>query len=288
LTLHRINGINLNVEQVGSGPSLVLLHGFTGSSATWTGHAERFGERFTTYSIDLIGHGRTDAPLDSQRYRMERCVEDLVTLFDELGIESTALLGYSLGARVALHLVVAAPQRIRSLILEGASPGIADPSERVARAQNDAMLAELIERDGLVAFVDRWQSQPLFESEQQLPPEVRQRHRAQRLANDPRGLANSLRGMGAGTMEPVWGQLHEIAIPVLLIAGELDRKYVEISTLMARQMPGASRLVIADAGHAPHLEAPAQFDRAVIEWFTGHINESSDGSFESDRLPRPV
>jgi 2-succinyl-6-hydroxy-2,4-cyclohexadiene-1-carboxylate synthase len=282
VTLHQINDIHLNVEQVESGPTLVLLHGFTGSSATWASHAEQFGRAFTTYSIDLIGHGRSDSPANPERYRMERCVEDLNALFDELGIDSTALLGYSLGARVALHLTVAAPERIQRLVLESASPGIADPLERAARCRHDESLAELIERDGLEAFVDRWQSQPLFESEQRLPAAVRQRHRAQRLANDPRGLANSLRGMGAGTMEPVWDQLSGIAVPVQLIVGELDQKYVELSQLMAQQIPDVSRIVIADAGHAPHLEAPAQFDRAVMEWFSGHQHESVDVVSQSD------
>jgi 2-succinyl-6-hydroxy-2,4-cyclohexadiene-1-carboxylate synthase len=276
MTLHQVNGINLNVEQLGSGPPLVLLHGFTGSSETWAPHVAHIGRSFTTYSIDLIGHGRSDVPADPERYRMERCVDDLVALFDELGIASTALLGYSLGARVALNLVVAAPERIHTLLLEGASPGIADPLERAARHRADVALADLIERDGLVAFVDYWQSQPLFDSEQNLPLEVRQHHRAARLANDPQGLANSLRGMGAGTMEPVWDRLSQITTPIQLIVGELDQKYVELSARMAQQMPRASRCVIPGAGHAPHLEAPERFDRAVQAWFSNAESESRD------------
>ena len=276
MTLHPVNGIMLNFEEIGSGPPLVLLHGFTGSSATWTPHVQQIGRAFTTFSVDLIGHGRSDAPADPQRYRMERCVEDLIALFDKLGIASTALLGYSLGARVALHLVVAAPDRIHTLMLEGASPGIADPLERATRFRADVALAELVERDGLVAFVDYWQSQPLFDSEKNLPLEARQRHRAARLANDPQGLANSLRGMGAGTMEPVWDQLSQITIPVALVVGELDQKYVELSALMTQRMTQARRYVIPDAGHAPHLEAPERFDRAVQAW----LSDARSGSRE--------
>ena len=281
MTFHQVNGLNLNVEKLGSGPPLVLLHGFTGSSATWTPHLPEFSSAFTTYSVDLIGHGRSDSPSDPERYRMERCVEDLVALFDELGIASTALLGYSLGARVALHLVVAAPERIHTLVLESASPGIADPLERAARYRADVALAELIERDGLVAFVNYWQSQPLFNSEQNLPLETRRRHRAARLANDPRGLANSLRGMGAGTMEPVWDQLHQITIPVELIVGELDQKYVELSALMAQRIPWTSRCIIPDAGHAPHLESPKQFGRAVQTWLDSAWSEGRDDASNS-------
>jgi len=273
-----VNDIHLNVEQAGAGPPLLLLHGFTGSAASWETHIEQFGQAFTTYAVDIIGHGRSDSPADPARYRMERAVDDLTTLLDILEITSTALLGYSMGGRVALHLAVAAPERIRTLVLESASPGIVDPTERAARIRADEALAESIERDGLEAFIDRWQSLPLFASQQRLPLEIRQRHRAQRLANDPVGLANSLRGMGAGAMEPVWDRLDEMTLPVLLLAGELDRKYVEIAETMAQRIPGARQLIIADAGHATHLDAPERFIPAVQDWLTDPDNGNDDDS----------
>ena len=263
-----INTIRFNVERVGSGPTLVLLHGFTGSASNWAEHARIFAESFTTYSIDLIGHGLTESPAEKNRYRMERCVEDLIALFDRLEIDSTALLGYSMGGRVALHLSVVAPERIRALILESASPGIADQGERSARARSDEALADSIETDGLEAFINRWENLPLFASQRRLPVDVQERHRSQRLRNNPLGLANSLRGMGAGAMEPVWDHLGKIIVPTALLVGELDEKYVRLAKEMSRAMPNARVHVVPDAGHAIHLEAPEAYDRFVTTWLS--------------------
>lgn len=272
-----INGIHLNVEQAGSGPPLVLLHGFTGSAVTWEPHIAAFGRRYTVYTIDVIGHGQSDAPLDLEHYRMERAVEDLRALLDRLDLASIVLLGYSMGGRVALHLALALPERIRALVLESASPGIVGPVERAARVRADEALADSIERDGLEAFIDRWQSLPLFASQQRLPSDVWQRQRTTRLANNPTGLANSLRGMGAGAMTPVWDRLETFAAPTLLLAGALDAKYVAQGEAMARLLPAATRLVLPDAGHTTHLEAPHRFDQTVLDWLTRTITGGCDG-----------
>jgi len=263
-----VNDIRLNVDVSGSGPPLVLLHGFTGSSANWEPHLAAFGRHFTVYAIDIIGHGQSDVPSELAHYSMEQVVVDLSLLLDRLDLTSIALLGYSMGGRVALHLALAVPDRIRALVLESASPGIADAVERAARVRADEALAASIERDGLVAFIDRWQSLPLFASQQRLPSDVWQRQRAVRMANSPLGLANSLRGMGAGAMTPVWDRLNAFSPPVLLLAGALDVKYVEQGEAMARLLPRATRLVLPDVGHTTHLEAPDLFDRVVLDWLT--------------------
>jgi 2-succinyl-6-hydroxy-2,4-cyclohexadiene-1-carboxylate synthase len=266
----------LNVERAGSGPPLVLLHGFTGSAANWEPHLAAFERHFSVYAIDIIGHGQSDAPIDLMHYRMEQAVDDLRALLDRLDLASIALLGYSMGGRVALQLALAAPERIRALVLESASPGIAEPVERAARVRADEALAASIERDGLEAFIDRWQSLPLFASQQRLSSEVWQRQRAVRLANRPTGLANSLRGMGAGAMTPVWDRLGTFAAPTLVLAGALDAKYVEQGAAMAKLLPRATRLVLPDVGHTTHLEAPDLFDRVVLDWLTRSA-EGGDG-----------
>src|SRR5262249_47420901 len=147
---------------------------------------------------------------DPDRYRMERCVADLLALLDRLSVQQTAVLGYSMGGRVALHLALYAPERLWALALESTSPGIMDTAERESRRHSDAALAEAIERDGLVAFVDRWQALPLFATQARLPVAVREALRCQRLENNPQGLANSLRGLGAGMQEPVLQRLGQV------------------------------------------------------------------------------
>jgi 2-succinyl-6-hydroxy-2,4-cyclohexadiene-1-carboxylate synthase len=262
VTRLRVNGIALNVERWGAGQPLLCLHGFTGAASTWEPFAGAWPGRGIV-AVDLIGHGASDAPVDPARYSIECAVDDLTAVLDALGIERAAVLGYSMGGRVALHLALVAPGRVEALILESASPGIDDPGERAARVRSDEELAAFIEREGVEAFVDRWESVPLFATQRSLPHAVYARQRAQRLANHPRGLANSLRGMGAGAQEPLWSRLGEIRVPTLLIAGALDEKYRALAREMAELMPDAGAVIIPDAGHATHLEKPGEFARAV-------------------------
>jgi 2-succinyl-6-hydroxy-2,4-cyclohexadiene-1-carboxylate synthase len=171
-----------------------------------------------------------------------------------------------MGGRVALHLALAHPERIRGLVLESASAGIRVEEERCARVQSDAELADLLEREGTAAFVDRWERLPLFDSQRRLPPDVRSRLRCQRLSSSPIGLANSLRGLGAGTQKPLHDRLGSIAAPALIVSGSLDDRYCNIGRDMAAAMPRAVRRVIPDAGHAVHLEQPILFTRYVLEF----------------------
>jgi 2-succinyl-6-hydroxy-2,4-cyclohexadiene-1-carboxylate synthase len=264
-----VNGIHLNIEIRDGGPALLLLHGFTGSSITWAPHLEAWSD-FTTIAVDLLGHGHSDCPADADRYRVERCVEDLVGLLDDLGVPRTAVLGYSMGGRIALRLALYLarhwPERLWALVLESTSPGIADARERVARAQRDAAIAAAIERDGpagIATFVDHWETLPLFATQHRLPASAREALRRQRLANSPTGLANSLRGMSPGVQEPVLTRLHTMEAPVLLLAGVLDEKYCALARQMAVAFPHAQIEAVPDTGHAIHLERPAVFAQTV-------------------------
>jgi 2-succinyl-6-hydroxy-2,4-cyclohexadiene-1-carboxylate synthase len=258
-----IDDVHYRLRVHGDGPALLMLHGFTGSGATWEPHAVALSNHYRCIAVDLLGHGRTRAPADPTRFTAERAVRDLLAILDALGLQSVAVFGYSMGGRLALNLALAAPNRIHGLILESASPGIADPSERAARVAADEALAKAIVEQGVEAFVARWEALPLFSSQAALPPAARERLRAQRLDNNPMGLANSLRGMGAGTMPAVRDRLAELRMPTLLIAGALDDKYRQLALSMARDIPGAAVAIVPGAGHAVHLERPDEFDYLV-------------------------
>lgn len=261
-----INGQQLNVEIEGAGSPLVLLHGFTGSAANWRERVGVYASRFQTFAVDLLGHGRSDSPADPARYRMEPCLQDLLALFDQLELAHINLLGYSMGGRVALHFAAAYPERVNALVLESASPGLATAAERAARLQSDEALADFIEREGLAAFVERWEQLPLFASQARLPEAVQAQLHAQRLQNHPRGLAHSLRGLGTGVQSPLWDRLASLPVPALLIAGELDPKFTAIARSMAQTLPSAQLVVVPEAGHTVHLEQPLAFDQAVLNF----------------------
>lgn len=271
LRTESVNGVRYRWRDAGQGPALLLLHGFTGSLHTWDPFLPELARHFRVIAVDLPGHGGTDAPGDPERYRMERCIADLLAILDGLGVDRTAVLGYSMGGRVALHLAAAAPQRVEGLIVESGSPGIADAAERAARIASDRALADFIEREGVAAFVERWERLPLFASQAGLPEPVRASLRAQRLRNRAAGLANSLWGMGAGVQPPLHDRLADLTMPTLLIAGELDEKYVRIVTDMAAHMPNARTAVVPGAGHAVHLERPTEFLRVVTAFLREQV-----------------
>jgi 2-succinyl-6-hydroxy-2,4-cyclohexadiene-1-carboxylate synthase len=247
---------------------LLLLHGFTGSGALWAPHAAALAERFRVIAPDLLGHGDSDAPPDPARHAMPRTIGDLAALLDALGVARCALLGYSLGGRVALALAAEHPQRVTALILEGASPGIADAEDRAARRAADAHLARRLEDDGLAAFVDAWMAQPLFATQAALPAAARTAARAARLRNSVVGLAACLRGLGTGSQPSYWQRLHELTMPVLLLAGERDAKFRALAGAMAERIPTATLRIVPGAGHTTHLENPAAFQQLVRAFLT--------------------
>lgn len=268
MTSLAVNGVHLNVDMVGQGVPLVLLHGFTGSNASWQSHHPALAPHCQLTAIEMLGHGASDAPAELARYSLEHTATDLTAVLDELAIEKAAVLGYSMGGRIALHFALAKPERVSALVLESASPGLATPQERAARIESDENLAQLLEQQGTEAFVERWEAAPLWESQRHLPIAVRERLRVQRLLNNPPGLANSLRGAGTGAQPSLWPSLPNLSVPTLLIAGELDTKFCAINRQMQAQMPNARLKIVAEAGHAVHLEQPAEFDSAVLEFLS--------------------
>jgi 2-succinyl-6-hydroxy-2,4-cyclohexadiene-1-carboxylate synthase len=164
------------------------------------------------------------------------------------------LAGYSMGGRIALHAALAMPERIDRLILIGASPGLADPAERAARRRADEQLAAEFESSTIDELATRWARTPVLAG---LPPSAAALAQADRLRNTPAGLARALRGLGTGALPSLWDRLSSLAIPVTLLAGERDPKFIAIAGRMQTLIPTAGVTVVPGAGHAAHLENPA-------------------------------
>jgi 2-succinyl-6-hydroxy-2,4-cyclohexadiene-1-carboxylate synthase len=254
--------IDWNVVEQGTGAPLLLVHGFTGSSAAWEDMAGPLGKGRRLVLVDLPGHGRTHLE-DPELATVERSAADLAVLLGRLDAVPADVLGYSLGARIALRLAVAHPEVVARLVLESPSAGIADPTARAARRSADAALADRLEAGGITAFVDDWEQNPVFASRGPLPAAHARRIRAMRLANDPAGLAASLRAAGQGAMEPLHDRLADVTAPALVITGALDTVGRPRAEQVAHAIPGARLEVVEDAGHTPHDEQPEVFARLV-------------------------
>src|SRR6266545_4140562 len=245
-----------HVVDGGAGERVVLVHGFTQTLAAMEPLATRLRDRHELVRVDLPGHGGSTPPLVG--------FAKAAALLGEAG-GAAAYLGYSLGGRLCLRLALDRPELVRALVLIGASPGLDDPVERAARQASDDALAAELERVGLERFLDRWLAQPLFAT---LPSE--HAGRAGRLANTPEGLAWSLRLHGTGVQAPLWERLASLRPPVLLLAGALDRKFADLAERMAAAIgPGARVALVADAGHAAHLERPEEVGRLIERFLAG-------------------
>ena len=281
-----IAGLRWAVRGAGSGPALLLLHGFTGSGRSWEGGLAEaaVGAGLGVIAPDLPGHGGTawrtgggpDAvgawragsarsPDEPSRAAIERSADDLVELLRILGHDRAHVVGYSMGARVALRLAISHPAFVRSLVLEAPSAGIEDPAQRAARRAADDALARTLERDGIEAFMDAWERTPVLAGEARLGSMTRAALREIRLSHDPAGLAASLRAAGQGAMVPLLRRLPEVTAPTLVVVGA-DDPVRDRAAAVAAGIPGARLALIDGAAHAPHLEAPDAFCRLVLDF----------------------
>lgn len=229
----------------------MLLHGFMGSSRSWERVVPAGDRSDDAVAPSLMGHGR-----DWQRSRVGSFEEEVTRL---LAIARTwagprYVCGYSMGARVALGMLSEEPELFDGAVLIGVHPGLDDARARAERRAIDAARARVLRSDGLVAFVDTWESQPLFASQRKLSPEVLAQQRAIRLDHDPEGLAASLEVLGLGEMPSHAAAFTSLAIPVTLMAGGLDTKF---ATIVQHLSSGAHPAHLVDGvGHNVLLEAP--------------------------------
>jgi 2-succinyl-6-hydroxy-2,4-cyclohexadiene-1-carboxylate synthase len=258
-----VDGLRWEVRARGTGTPLLLLHGFTGRGTAWGAHATAFARAFRVITVDLPGHGRSGTG-EPGRMTVERTADDLAAILRQAGPIPAHVLGYSLGARIALRLAVAHPDVVSRLVLESPSAGLASERERAARRATDEALATRIEQHGIDAFVAEWERQPVFASHASLPPARAARLRAMRLANRPAGLAASLRGAGQGSMEALFDRLAAVTARTLVIAGALDDRGRPRVQQVADGIPGARLEIIDNAGHTPHEEKPHVFRRLAL------------------------
>jgi len=234
-------------------PNLVLLHGFTNTGASWDGVISALPERYRAVAPDIRGHGAASGVRPV-------ALADVVGDVSAAATEPFELAGYSMGGRLALHVALTLTGRVRRLVLIGASPGIADPGERARRREADDRLADEVERMTIEAFAQRWAQTAVLADQ---PEEARATVHRDRLRSTPAGLAAALRGLGTGALPSLWERLGELEGPVDLVVGERDAKFRATAEEMAVALRAGRIHVVAGAGHAVHLEAPAAVAKVI-------------------------
>ena len=242
-------------------PLIILLHGFMGNINEFDEAITLLGEYFSYLTLDLPGHGKTQILGTDEYYKIEPTAQAIINLLDELKIAKCFLVGYSMGGRLALYLTLHFPERFHKVVLESASPGLPTAAERLERIKLDTQIARkltrIFEKSDFAAFLSNWYNQPIFGYITNHPEYDRMVE--SRLQNNPQELDKSLRFMGTGCQPSLWEKLQCNTIPMLLLVGEYDKKFISINTGIAKICEFAQIKIISNAGHNIHFENTLAF-----------------------------
>lgn len=240
------DGVSIHYEVHGSGPPLLLSHGFSATAQMWTGQLPALTPHFQVITWDMRGHGQSDYPADQAAYSEEATVADMAAILDAVGAERAIIGGLSLGGYMSLAFHLAHPDRTQALLIIDTGPGYKKDEARAGWNATSLKRAERYETDGLGLLAGG-------------SAETRTaRHR------DATGLARAARGMLTQRDARVIESLPAIAVPSLVVVGADDTPFLAASDYMAGKIPGAKKAVIPAAGHAANIDQPEAFNAAVL------------------------
>ena len=251
----RLNGIDIDYEDGGQGPAVLLSHGYSATGRMWAAQRPALEPRCRLITWDMRGHGQTDSPDDPAQYSEALTVADMHGLLRHLDIERAVIGGLSLGGYMSLAFYRTHPDMVRALVICDSGPGYRNADARAAWNQRAQDRAGDLETRGLDA---------LTSSSREMRDAVRHHRAAQ-------GLAHAARGMLAQQGSSVIDSLPDVRVPTLIIVGDRDTPFIAPCEYMAKKISGARLEVIKDAGHASNLDQPLAFNRVLLD-FLGSLS----------------
>jgi pimeloyl-ACP methyl ester carboxylesterase len=245
------DGVKIYYEVHGSGPSLILTHGYSSTSAMWSGQIEALSKQHQLILWDMRGHGQSDYPGDPAAYSEALTVADIAALLDEVGAARAIVGGLSLGGYMSLAFYRAHPERVRALLIIDTGPGFKKDEAREVWNERARATADRFDREGLDVLKSG------------------SRERSTVSHRDASGLARAARGMLTQRDAKVIEVLPEIKVPSLVVVGADDTPFLAASDYMAAKIPGARKAVIPAAGHAVNIDQPEAFIGAVVPFLDG-------------------
>ncbi len=246
----QLNGIEIDYEASGSGPAILLSHGYSATRRMWDGQHRALEDRYTVISWSMRGHGETESPDDPAKYSVELTVEDMRALLRHLGVERAIVGGLSLGGYASLGFYLAYPEIVRALVICDSGPGYRNAEARAAWNQRAHEREAELEARGLDALSGR----------------SREMREAASFHGSAQGLAHAARGMLAQRDSRVIDGIPSITVPTLVIVGDQDQPFLAPCEYMAKKIPRARLEIIAGAGHSSNLDQPEAFNRVLLHF----------------------
>jgi pimeloyl-ACP methyl ester carboxylesterase len=243
----KLNGIEIEYQDGGRGPAVLLSHGYSATGRMWDGQRAALGDRWRIISWDMRGHGQTESPTDPKQYSAALTVADMRALLQHCGEPKAVIGGLSLGGYVSLAFYLAHPEMVRALVICDSGPGYRNAEARAAWNKRAHDRAAELESKGLEVLAGR----------------SREMREAMGHHASAQGLAHAARGMLAQEGPKVIDGLGSIKVPTLVIVGDQDQPFVAPCEYMAKKIPGARLEVIPGAGHSSNLDQPAIFNRVL-------------------------
>lgn len=260
-----MGAIKLNFETYGTDtlPPLMLLHGFMGSLKDWDKIIECLSQSYFCIAVDLPWHGKSPA-LKPEEDAFEQTADLLKKCVRGLQFQKSAVLGYSMGGRLAMYAATRYPDVFNALLVESASPGIEGIINVKAQQKRDRIIIERLRNVDFDYFLDSWYEQPLFESLVKHPRF--QALKQSRLKNNPARLALAVANLGAAAQPSLWNKLERYRGDMLYLAGRLDKKYCSMANVLERRRPRTSIELVRKCGHNIHFEKSAVFCKTVQDF----------------------
>jgi pimeloyl-ACP methyl ester carboxylesterase len=245
------DGVKIYYEVHGSGPALLLTHGYSSTSAMWKGQIEALSKHHRLVLWDMRGHGQSDYPDDPAAYSEALTVADMAALLDAIGAGTAIVGGLSLGGYMSLAFYRAHPDRAQALLIIDTGPGFKKDDAREAWNKRAHETGDRFECEGLAVLKSG------------------SRERSTVSHRDASGLARAARGMLTQRDARVIESLPDIKVPSLVVVGADDTPFLAASDYMAAKIPGAKKAVIPAAGHAVNIDQPQAFIDAVLPFLDG-------------------
>ncbi|MCL6495829.1 MAG: alpha/beta fold hydrolase, partial [Ignavibacterium sp.] len=203
--------------------TVLFIHGFTGNAEEWFPVIEQLPDSFNYAALDLVGHGKSDKPVNPDYYTTESIVDQIKFVKDKLSPNNPIILiGYSMGGRAALSFAAAYPKEIKGIVLESASAGIKNDTERKKRYEDDLKLVQFIHDHTMEEFIELWYDQEMFNTQRRFSNDKIKKLHKKKYDNSKIGMMNILKGFSTGIMPPLHDKLKSISVKTVLICGELD------------------------------------------------------------------